>query len=155
MLDTLRRARAEWDDLLARAGEAQLEIPGVEPERSAKDLSAHLMAWEQRPVAWLAAVQHGERPQPAPWPRGLDEEQVNAWIYETNRGRPATGVLRESQAQFQQLLAALEALPEGELTREREWLNGNSLRDAIPGNTFEHYRVHAASLREWLARQNS
>ena len=152
-----RDARAEWDQVLGQVGEARMTVPGVAGDWSAKDMVAHLTAWEQRPVAWLTAIRRGMIPEPAPWPPNLSEEKTNAWIYEANRGRSLDDVLDESRRVHAQLLMELEAISEEDLNDARRfaWLNGNSLADSIPGDSYEHYQDHTRMVREWLALEKT
>ncbi|MBI5304529.1 MAG: ClbS/DfsB family four-helix bundle protein [Chloroflexi bacterium] len=152
LCQTLLAEREAWEALLTEIGEGRMEVPGVVGVWSVKDLVAHLTAWEKRPAAWLAAAQRGDKPTPAPWSRDLDEEQVNAWIYESNKYRMLDDVLEESRTVFDQIMQGLEALTQESLSDPHrfEWLNGIALIEAMPGNTFEHYRDHAEMIRQWL-----
>jgi hypothetical protein len=154
---TLFDEREAWDKLLAAIGAARMTTPGVVGMWSVKDLVAHLTAWEKRPVAWLIAAQRGGKPTPAPWSSDLDEEQVNAWIYESNQSRSLEDVLAESRAVFEQVIQGIESLADEALSDPNrfKWLNGTALVDAMSGNTFEHYRDHAEMIRQWLNNKSS
>lgn len=157
LIEALKKERTRWEALLAEVGEARMERGGVTGDWAVKDLIGHLTAWESRPVAWFRAVRAGIAPEPPRWDRQLDETQVNAWIFESNRRRPLSELLAESRATFEQLLNLVEATSEEELTSHDRfaWLNGSSLREVIAGNTYEHYQEHAQQIRAWLAQQSA
>ena len=152
---TTRGARAEWEQVLAEVGEERMLTPVAAGHWSVKDVIAHLTAWEQRPVAWLTAIRRGETPSPAPWPPDLGEEKTNAWIYEANKDQPLRQVINQSRRVHEQLLKELEMTSEGDLNDAGRfaWLNGNSLAESIPGDSYEHYRDHTRMVREWLATE--
>src|SRR6185295_2889360 len=77
-----------------------------------KDVVAHLTGWNRWLVARIQAALRGE-PEPLPhWPAHIDaEDEINAWIYEANRGRSVGEVLDESYHVFQQLLAVIDGSP--------------------------------------------
>lgn len=154
LLETLRNERSAWDALLAEVGADRLERPGVTGEWSVKDIIAHLMSWESRPVEWLRAARSGTRPQPPAWDATLTEDQINAWIRDQYKAQSPTDVMAASRRSHDELMQAIEAMPEPDLTgRERfPWLNGNSLLESMGGNTYEHYREHGDAIRAWLAR---
>jgi hypothetical protein len=156
LIRDLEEENKQWEALLARIGEVRMEQPGVAGHWSIKDIVAHLMSWRKRTVARLQAVARGE-PQPRPfWPANLQsDDEINDWMYETNRDRSVQEVLDDSRRVFQQLLAAIDALPGDVLMEPKSfpWLEGNSLTAAI---LFSHFHdEHEADMRAWLAEQES
>ena len=81
------------------------------------------------------------------------DDEINAWIYESNHERPVREVLEESHQVFQQLLAAIEALPDEALMDSHAylpWLEGNLLNAS---EIFAHFHdEHEPDMRAWLAR---
>ncbi|HET8629787.1 MAG TPA: ClbS/DfsB family four-helix bundle protein [Thermomicrobiales bacterium] len=164
VLDRIERERAFWEALLAEIGEGRMERPGAAGAWTFKDVAAHLNAWRRRSLARLEAGRRGQ-PVPSPeWPADLDDgtdegtEQINAWIYQANRGRPLGEVLAESRGQFRQLSDIVAALPEEELTAAGRfpWMGGTSLAQAIlGGDFFSHlHEEHEPAIRAWLASEN-
>lgn len=161
LLNWLQEQYQQWQALLAQIGETRLGQPGVNGEWSMKDLVAHLTGWNRWLVARLQAAQRGEPEPPPPWSAQLQsEDEINAWIDESNRGRTARQVLDESDQLFQQLLTVIASLPDDlkvELLRieGREfhpiWLGDQRFP---PGEFFYHFRDdHEPDVRAWLARQ--
>jgi hypothetical protein len=63
-----------------------MEQPGVAGPWSIKDIVAHLTGWRWRTVGRLQAALRGEPEPEPPWPAHLQtDDEINAWIYETNR----------------------------------------------------------------------
>ena len=127
-LDTLRAGRAQWEALLAQVGESRMLQPGVAGEWSVKDIIAHV-TWGERE---MVGVLHARTLVGSDlW--NLPQDDRNAVVFEENRDRPLQGVLGEAQQVYAQLLEAVEALTEEDLTDPRrfrdmptEWPPGNS-----------------------------
>ncbi|MBI3739034.1 MAG: ClbS/DfsB family four-helix bundle protein [Chloroflexi bacterium] len=113
LLNLLQEKYQGWEAFLDQIGPARMDQRGVNGNWSIKDLAAHLTGWNRNLVARLQAAGRGE-PEPSPhWPAHLQtEDEINAWIYESNRGRSVREVLDESHQVFQQLFAVIEGLPE-------------------------------------------
>ena len=147
----LQQEQAGWKRLLGDIGEAHMTEPGVAGGWSIKDIVAHLTGWRRRTVGRLqAALQHEPEPAP-PWPPHLQaDDEINAWIYASNRDRPLAEILQESDVVFQQLVDTLSAFPEAELLDPNRfgWMEGEPLSGAV---FFAHFHdEHEADMRAWL-----
>lgn len=160
LLDWLQEEYRQWEAFLDQIGPARMEQPGVNGDWSMKDIVAHLTGWQPRLINSLQAAARGEPEPPPPWPMHLQtEDEINAWIYETHRGRSVREVLVESRQVFQQLLAVIEGLPEdvrieqlheGERVFHLVWLGGQRFP---VGEFFYHFHDdHEPDIRAWLAR---
>jgi hypothetical protein len=90
--------RAAWDALVAAVGERRLDEPGPMGEWSFKDLAAHLTGWRARTVQRLEAAVRGEPEPSPPWPAEFeDDDEINDWIHQGNRDRPAARVPRAAE----------------------------------------------------------
>jgi hypothetical protein len=81
------------------------------------------------------------------------DDEINAWMYEAHHGRSVQEVLDDSRRVFQQLLAAINALPEADLNDPKRfpWLEGASLSGV---DFFGHFHEeHEPDMRAWLAKQ--
>lgn len=167
LLATVATAQSDLAALLAEAGPERLNEPGVTGDWTFKDVVAHLTGWRLRTIARLEAAASDSEPL-MPWPAELgrgDEENVeaiNQWMYAQNRERPAADILRESDASFRNLAAAVSALPDEDLLMPGqlgyEWLDGAALGPALLGGSSEHLYEHLhdedqPSIRAWLARR--
>jgi hypothetical protein len=120
-----------------------------------KDLAAHLTAWRRRTVSRLEAAARGERDAPPPWPSELiggEDDPINAWIHDQSKDRQAAEVLRESDAVYDDLVAAVQAFPIAALDNPGRfpWLEGAALGDFDPG---VHLADHEPDVRRWLAER--
>jgi hypothetical protein len=96
----------------------------------------------------------GEPEPPPPWPAHLQtDDDINAWIYESNRGRSLHEVLDETHQVFQQLLTVIEGLPD-EVHIEPEWRLVWVDNQRFPaGEFFDHFHDdHEPDVQAWLAR---
>ena len=153
LLAELNNENAYWLALLDDIGEANMTQPEVAGGWSIKDIVAHLTAWRRRTVRRLQAILNHESDFTPPWPSELQEDdEINAWIYESNRDRPLADVLRISDEVFQQLVEAIDAFSEDELQDPQrfEWLEGEPLSGKL---VFSHFHEeHEPDMRAWLDR---
>ena len=88
LLIWLQEKYQQWETLLDQIGPARMDQPGVIGDWSLKDIVAHLTGWNRWLLARLQAAGSGEPEPPPPWPAHLEtEDEINAWVYESNRGR--------------------------------------------------------------------
>jgi hypothetical protein len=154
LLGELKASQNEWEQLLVQVDKARWNEAGVTGEWALKDVLAHLTAWAGRAVAWTDAIRAGTTPQPAPWPKDLSEDEENDWIFRAHQGQDAAELDADWRATNQALTSNLGALPESDIFEKKyQWLGGKTLAEALPGNTWEHAREHAAIVRAWLSRQ--
>ncbi|HEU5226501.1 MAG TPA: ClbS/DfsB family four-helix bundle protein [Ktedonobacteraceae bacterium] len=154
ILSELQDEQTAWEALLSDIGEARMTEPGVAGEWSIKDIVAHLTGWRKRTVGRFQAALH-HQPVPAPpWPSHLrTDDEINAWMVESNRDRPLSAILQEDRAVFQQLVDTLSAFPEAELMDPHRfaWLEGETWSGAA---FFAHlHEEHEPDIRAWLNKQ--
>jgi hypothetical protein len=157
LLDMLRANRALFESTLARVREPYLTGPCGADQRSAKDIVAHLTAWEGRLIGWLAAAQ-GQTPQiPEPGATWDDMDRLNARDFPANLGRALDEVLADSRRSFQQLLDQVAAFCEEELTEpgRYDWMKGAPLwRRIAAGPGYGHYQAHLYDLLQRIDRSS-
>src|SRR5207247_8777059 len=101
LLAELHTEQAAWEALLDEIGQAHMTQPEVAGGWSIKDIVAHLTAWRRRSVRRLQVLLHHAPDFSPPWPTELrEDDEINAWIYESNRDRPLADVLSESRDIF-------------------------------------------------------
>ena len=153
LLNWLHEENRQWEALLDQIGLERMEQPGVNGNWSMKDLIAHLNGWQPRLIARIRAAQRNEPEPLPPWPAHLqNEDEVNAWIYDSNRERSVREVLDDSRQLFQQLLTVIEGLPE-DVRIEEEWRLIYFGEKRFPaGEYFDHFHDdHEPDVRAWLA----
>lgn len=153
LLADLHSEQEQWEALLAQIGVARMDQGGVSGAWSMKDIVAHLTGWRRRTVARLQAALRGEAEPSPPWPTHLQtDDEINAWLYQTNRDRSVGEVLSDSRQVFDQLVAAIEAFEESELLDPEHfaWMEGQPLSAAA---LFAHFHEeHEPDMRAWATR---
>lgn len=152
LLNWLQEEYRQWEAFLDQIGPERMDQPGVNGQWTMKDIVAHLTCWNRRLVAFIQAAQRGEPEPPPPWPAQLQtDDEINAWIYEANRGRPVREVLDEAQQVIQQLLAVIESLPDEVLIEPERHLVWVGDQRFPAGEFFDHFHdEHEADIRAWL-----
>ena len=155
--DLLAELNAEyqsWERLLGEIGEDRMDEPGAAGEWSIKDVVAHLTAWRRRTVRRLEAVAQGQPEPKAEWSAELtDDDDINAWFHARDRDKSVSEVLSEARRVFQQMVSAIEKVPENKLDDPRSfpWMEGAPLSGAA---FFSHFHdEHEADMRAFLARR--
>ena len=151
LIERIDGVRERWRRLVADVGPDRLEQPGAMGEWTFKDVAAHLTAWRRRTVDRLDAAVHGAAEPPPRWPAELgstEDDPINAWIHDQTKDRPASELLAEADAVYDDFIAAIRALPIDAVTDPDRfpWLGG-ALADADFGG---HLDEHEPSVRRWL-----
>lgn len=150
-ISTLKKAREEWEALLAQVGEEQMLQPGAAGKWSVKDVIAHV-TWGEREITPVmrAHVLAGSEL----W--NLSDDERNEIVYQQNRDRSLHEIMNEEQQAYADLLAAAQTLSDEDLNDSHrykqmpeEWVPWQ----LYAGNTFKHYQDHMPSIREWLAQR--
>ena len=156
LLRDLDNEYKRFEALLGDIGEGRMDQPGFAGHWSIKDIVAHITSWRRRTVQRFQAVARGEDAPPPPSPADLKaDDSINAWLYERERGKSVRDVLDDSRQVFQQMRAAIDALPEPTLQDPGSfpWLEGQPLTAAV---LFSHFHdEHEAGMRAWLAHQET
>ena len=152
LIEGIEGVRERWQRLVAEVGPERLEQPGAMGDWTFKDVAAHLSAWRRRTVDRLEAAARGA-PEPPPfWPAELgstEDDTINAWIHERTKDRPASELLSEADAIYDDFVAAVRALPIDAVTDPQRfaWLAGEPLADVDFGG---HLDEHEPGIRRWL-----
>jgi len=154
LLDWLQEEYQQWEAFLDQIGETRLDQGGVAGYWSIKDIVAHLTDWNRWLVARLQAAQRSEPEPPPLWPAHLQtDDEINAWIYESNHGRSVREVLEETHHVFQQLLAVIEGLPDDILIEPAYHILRLGDQRFSASEFFDHFHDdHEQEVRAWLAR---
>jgi hypothetical protein len=149
-IKTLKETREEWEALLTQIDEAQMLQSGATGKWSVKDVIAHV-TWCERemvPVMRTHVLAGSEL-----W--DLSNYERNEIVYQRNRDRSLHEVISDEQQVYVNLIEAAQALSDEDMNEPRCYIH--MPQNWIPwqlfaGNSFDHYRDHMTSLREWLAR---
>jgi hypothetical protein len=154
---TIEREHAAWRALVDEVGRDRMDEPGPMGEWTFRDLAAHLLGWRERSIGRLRALGEGRGEPPEPWPSDIDDDDVdaiNAWMQDRMAGRSVDEVLAAVDASYDQLAAALGALPADVLTTPNgiPWLEGES---ALTTDWLGHlHDEHDEGIRAWLASRD-
>ncbi len=154
LLEKLQAEQDAFEALLASLTEAQMTTPGVTPTWSIKDVLAHLTAWRRYVLDRLRAALHGTAPTFLV-ESGTEEKDdlANARFYEEARPFPVSAVLAAFRATHKQMIDAIQALSEDDLTTPGRfpWLSEPTLWHAarIDG----HDEEHRLAIQAWLKAQ--
>jgi hypothetical protein len=159
LVASMQSEQAAWLALLDEIGEENMTQPEVAGGWSIKDIVAHITGWRRRTVLRFRAALDPTIDMTPPWPAEMGEldedddvDQINAWIYKTNRDRPLADVLGDSREVFQQLVSEVLALSDEQLNDQERfpWLSGERLTGAL---IFGHFHEeHEPDMRAWLAK---
>jgi hypothetical protein len=152
-IDRINAAHDRWRRLVADVGEERMELPGAMGDWTFKDVASHLTAWRRRTIGRVEAAGRGQPEPPSPWPAELGEDEddpINAWIHDQTKDRSLSDVLAEADAAYDQLVAAVQAVPLSAATDPGRfaWVGGGTLLDIDPAG---HLIEHEADVRRWLA----
>ena len=151
--DLLERIQLEWSALLKdidKLSPEQMNRPGA-GGWSVKDNLAHLAAWEQfmlrhhiqgHPPHQVMQVDEATMER-------VDEDGLNAIIFERNRNRPAEDVLNDLKSSHEQVLATLTGMTFADLMKPH-YADDPLKRPVIEwviGNTYSHYREHRLNIQ--------
>ena len=147
MIEKVEAAWSEFHGAYSGLSEDDLLIPGVCGAWSIRDLIAHVTWWDVEAITHLPIVLEGGTP-----PRysvtygGIDA--FNAMKTEEKRGLSLTEVRREAEETHARLLAYLRGAP-------AERLQGNNrFTHRLRLDTYGHYPIHTADIRNWRERRS-
>ena len=157
LVQELQNRYAQWQSLISQIDVERMEQPGVNGDWSVKDVVGHLTGWNRWLLMRLQAAQRGETEPIPPWPAHLEsEDDINAWIYDAYRTRSLREVLDETQHVQQQLVAAIDSMPDDtriELVEPHFHLVWVGEQRFVAGEFFDHFRDdHEPDVRAWLER---
>ena len=159
LLRRLQVAAEQFEALLEEIDPMQMDQPGVNGDWSMKDLIAHHTGWNHRLVDCMRAAQRGQPFPPTPWPVELEsEDDINAWIYASNREYSVRDVLEDMRQTHGELVAVIQALPDDVRIEVAEpsfhllWVGDQRF---LADEFFHHFHdEHEADVRAWMARNS-
>ena len=106
-----------------------------------KEIVIHIAGWDREMAPALARIERGE----AAYPAGTYDD-FNAWnarFVEAGKHAKISEILIDLEASHRGLVAAARALG------EEHFAMGAPARDLLEGTGAQHYREHAAQIRQW------
>lgn len=156
----LQEGYKELFDLIEDLEDSQMEIPGVQGERSIKQLLAHITNWNKHGIDWLESVYKGEKPVMPVKSDTMDEIRVeqaeqNAEVDRIARDRPVKDIVKEYKEAFAMVIECVKMLEKHHLdcVYNYPWS-----KDPITGRIvvmwrFWHQQEHTKPIAEWLEKQ--
>ena len=147
LADDLIAARDDLFAALDRAEPGRLERRGLVGEWSARELIAHLVYWAGHAVEAIHAVEDGRAGE-----FGADRppvDEVNATVARVARETDLATVRKREAASVEAFLERLRRL-EPSLLAARLPHHGLTLEEALREDGADHYREHAAMVRQLL-----
>lgn len=154
MVEMIELERRSLEAVIANLTEAQMLQPGIEGNRTVKDLVAHITDWEQRMIRWVNESFAGLVPQrPAPGMTWDDLDRLNEQIYLANKDKPLAEVMSASSSSYAQALEAIRGMTDVDLFDGARfaWRDGDPLWHMVAANTWWHYREHREQIEGWAA----
>jgi hypothetical protein len=156
IVEQMGAQRARFEQTLAGMSEADMIAVPVQERWTAKDIVAHITAWERKLIGWLRAATRRQWPDiPATGTWGTYIEQFNDRCYAENRDRPLAEVMAQSHRVFTELMAELEALPEDPHHALWSVWEGGRPPWRLLASFYDHYREHGEPIRAWCAHSQS
>lgn len=160
LLETMRRERAAWENLIAEVGDQRVTEPGADGYWKVKDTVAHMTAYEDWVVQCLEAAKRGEYPKYSVV-NHPDTDYRNYELYKRHAAKSWAQVSEESRRTFNRLLELVESFSDEDLNDpnrtawfvSRYWREGWPLWKGIANLSYEHYHEHMPILRNWLNSQ--
>ncbi len=150
LLKHIRRERAKLDALLATLDEPSMLVAARDDGWTAKDILAHLTAWEQRLLRWVERWREtGDpgRPEIGVTWDGFDELNERDYIAAKDMG--LADVRRASMKAYEAVIRTLDALTDEDIAVHPETPDGPSWSWIISANTNRHYEEHRKEIEAW------
>jgi hypothetical protein len=161
LLERISDSYAALEHTIGQLSDEQLTAP-IDGSWSAKDLLAHIAAWEQvtihfhvggRPfeeVTRLASVPYATTPV----------DKINEAFYQRDRDIRLAQVLQSFRSSHQELLATLDRMNDADLFKPytpagRGPDSTGQLIEWVIGDSYDHYDEHRATMQRLLGEQES
>ncbi|MHA3964117.1 MAG: ClbS/DfsB family four-helix bundle protein [Candidatus Thorarchaeota archaeon SMTZ1-45] len=161
LIEILLKAHKKLQNLLKGLNESQMEMSGVQGERSIKDLLAHITAWNKHGILWIESVYRGEKPIMLVKGETMDEIKeemviLNLEIHHQNRDRPLQEVVEECNETFALVIEHVKKLSKKHLDSVFDYAWA---QEPITGQTIVlwrhwHLQSHMKHILAWLEKQN-
>jgi hypothetical protein len=152
ILRRLQTAHNGFEATLARLTPKQMLEPGVVGRWSVKDVLAHLVFWNAYPLAEIEAALNDESFE---HPEGTTDE-INERVVAQHRTATLQAVREDYEATYSRLVEMVKHLPDEafQAGSQMERILEDTIHGVLANNTYEHWPIHAAQIREWIERGN-
>ncbi len=155
LLANIRRERAQLDDLLAPLDDHAMLAPARDDGWSAKDMLAHLTAWEQRLLRWIERWREtGDPGRPELGVTWDEFDGLNERDYVAAKAKSVAEVQGKAGESYEAMVAEVDAMSDEELAAHPETADGPSWSWVIGANTYRHYQPHRAEMEAWWEKRD-
>ena len=126
-------------------------------DRSAKDILAHIAAWNQHGITWIEAIARGERPALPMEGHSIEERSsvfagINEEIHKENLDKSAREVLSDHTESWKSLMTLVERLTEEDLNRtfQFDWMPNQIQGWQVVAWRLSHADNHGKQIEAWL-----
>ncbi len=156
LLAEIRRERARLDDLIAQLDDDTMLTPARDDGWTAKDVLAHLTAWEQRLPGWIKRWREtGDPGRPEVGVTWEDFDTLNEHDHLAAKDNSVVDVRGEAVESYKVALLTLAALSDHDLAVRPDAADGPSWSWIIGANTHEHYQEHREEMEAWWEKNNT
>jgi hypothetical protein len=156
ILAALKEQFEHWEELLAGLSEEQIMVRRFDLDWSAKDVIAHLWAWQQISIARMEGGLNDREPELPKWITDIENweenaDRVNAVTYKTNHEKSWLEVHQMWRTGFLRFLDVGHKIPERDLLDgdRFRWLNGYNLAFVLIAS-YDHHQEHFEKLQSAL-----
>jgi hypothetical protein len=148
ILQGVREEHRKLGALFAGLTEGEMVARETPEAWSAKDIMAHITAWEQMLVGWYQTGLKGIKQEMPDWSKTDAVDTINKEIYERNLKRSLDDIKKDFHASYKTFLKTVEKIPEEDMfvPGRYEWLGKATLALGIIGNGSHHYTEHFTAL---------
>ena len=159
VLDHFLKKRNQWDEFVRGLSIPQLTQPNTCGKWSAKDAIAHVAVWERYATAIVRAHIRGTPPAPYEmWglaipSADLEDDAQNEWLVAQTAAWSVGEAIGIEHEAFTQLLAAIQTLPERDLTDPTvevlgfPWKKDRPLYEILEEMSVNHAEAHLKVLK--------
>ena len=150
LLAEIQRERTKLVALLAPLDEAGMLVAVRDDGWTAKDILAHLTAWEQRLLRWLERWRTtGDPGRPEVGVSWDDFDALNERDFQTAKETALPDVRRASTEAYEAVIGVLESMIDDDLAVHPETPDGPTWSWIFSANTWEHYKEHREEIEAW------
>ena len=146
LLKRVDKAWAAFNDSHAGLSDGQMMEAGVTGAWSVRDILAHVTTWEEEALTHLPLILNGGRP-PRYSQRYGGIDAFNALMTEKKGGLSLSEVREQLTATHRRVIELIRSVPEHHL------IGDTRFRRRLRLDTYGHYPIHAAAIRQWRQRQ--
>lgn len=146
LIQKLREERRKLLQAAQALTPSQRETPFLGGKWSAKDILAHIAAWDREQSKGAQQLLRGEHPDFL----DFDLDEFNARAVAEQRGASFEALVKGTEQTLDEFIAALETMPEEEFAKPRglRWKRWDVTLEWVVSGTYEHDAEHRQQLEE-------